>query len=434
MLAINNRSEWRRGWPLLLTSLFCYGASVIYTFSMGLFIAPIQREIGWNRGEITSGLLINGVLSVFSGPLVGWLVDRFGARRVGIPGIMIYCAGLALLATTGRWVWSWWGLWVILSIGSILTKPTVWVSAVSKRFSAGRGFALGVMMCGAGLASAVLPMLTNTLIDRFGWRVAYVVLGGVTAAISLPLLLAFFHDTGRGAPSAGAINASPALPGLSIREALLSSRFLRLSFIALVMTVAIMGLDVHFVPMLAGFGVAKSTAAAAAGVIGVGAILGRLATGLLLDRFHGAIVGAVAFLFPALAAGLILATGAAGPWALVIAFVLGLGLGTDVDIIAYLATRYFGLRHYGAIFGTIVAILALAAGIGPTIAGMVFDYYGSYAPFTAATIGVFVLSAVLIGSLGPYPVFAEYNRESEPSEPEPLLSPSVARAVVAGEL
>jgi MFS family permease len=147
----------------------------------------------------------------------------------------------------------------------------------------------------------------------------------------------------------------------------------------------------------------RNTAAAAVGVMGITSIAGRLVTGLLLDRWNGPLIGAVSFGLPVIAACFWLNFDGTLLSAVVIAACLGLSLGAEIDIIAYLSTRYFGLKNYGAIFGTIVGVLAFGGGVGPTLAGLVYDKTHSYGIFAWATMPAFILSAAMIGSLGRYP-------------------------------
>ena len=128
------------------------------------------------------------------------------------------------------------------------------------------------------------------------------------------------------------------------------------------MTIPTIGLQVHYVPLVTQKGVDLASAAYMAGAIGIGSIVGRITCGYLMDRWHGQIVGAVFFLLP-VGSCLMLVNYTGGMVSgTAIAFVQGLALGAEIDIITYLASRYFGLRNYGTLVGTIMGGVGLANG------------------------------------------------------------------------
>ena len=397
-------AESRSDWLVVVASTFGLAASVTHLYSMGMFILPLEREFGWPRGSIAGGLTVVSVISVVLAPAIGLLVDRVGSRRVAIPGMAIYCLAIALLATTTASIWHWWGLWALIAFGTVLIKPTVWAAAIAGRFTRRRGLALGLALCGTGIGLGVMPSIANSLLEYGGWRFAYLSLGAGAALIGLPMILLFFHDP----PARGAGGSNRALlPGYTIAEGLRSTKFLRLALASLLITTAIISLSVHFVPILASLAVSRGDAAAIASSIGIASITGRIASGYLLDRYSGPLIAAISFGLPILACVLLLTFDGSHVSAIVIGLVIGASLGAEIDVVAFLSARYFGLRNYGFLFGSIAGLLSLGAGLGPTLAGMIYDRYGSYEPLMWALIPVFLVSAALVGSLGRYPIFDE---------------------------
>jgi MFS family permease len=404
--------EWRQGWGTLLSAFFCYGIAGSYPALLTLFISPLEGEFGWSRTAITAGLLGVAIICLVAMPFVGMMVDRWGSKRVGLPGMIIYCTGIVLLGTTSSSIWHWWALWLIVAIGALLTHSMIWISAVGKLFNASRGTALAVMMCGSGAIQAVHPLLVNWMMMNYGWRAGFMSFGMVSLVLALPLLLFLFHaDDGRAAAARG---AKRTLTGISPRDAFRSWTFYRIAIIALLMTGSIVTLTVHFMPMMTGLGIARIRVAEALPLVGLGAIVGRLATGALLDRFHGATVGTIGFLIPILGVSVVLFWGVDGMLIFVVAALLGLGLGIEIDIVAYISTRYFGLKHYGTIFGAIGGILTFSSGAGPMLGGAIFDLTGSYSLLLACTLGAFVISSMLVASLGSYPA---YDADSDDAPP-----------------
>jgi MFS family permease len=143
--------EWRQHWIVVFVSMIGLGIGTRHVFYMGIFIAPLEHEFGWTRAEISSGLLMNSIVGIAFSPFVGWVIDRLGTRRVGIPGIAIYCTAIALLSCAGPEVGTWWGLWFLVASGAVLIKPTVWALTVSQRFDRSRALALAIVLSGSGL-------------------------------------------------------------------------------------------------------------------------------------------------------------------------------------------------------------------------------------------------------------------------------------------
>lgn len=394
--------EWRTHWLLILSALVAFGSASVYSFALGLFIAPLQAEFGWSRGAISGGMLLSATLTAIGAPFVGRLIDIYGSRKIGLPGMMIYCFAVAMLGTTSGWIWNWWALWLLIATGSVFVKPTVWVAAVSRTFVTSRGLAIAVTMTGGGITAAVTPTVTTLLIDTLGWRGAYFALGAGLALINLPLLFLFFGS--RDAKDAS-VAAPAAATGFDVRPSMRSRRYIQLGLIAFLITAAVIGTQVHFVPILTSFGVTRLEAAAAAGLLGIGSIIGRLGTGYFLDRFPGPLVGMLAFFLPITASTLLLLANGANMLVIggIAAFIYGSALGAELDILAYLAGRYFGLKNYGTLFGTLVALVALAAGAGPTAAGLLYDWTGDYRAFLYVTMALFSLGIIAVGTLGRYP-------------------------------
>lgn len=414
-------SEWKASWPLPLVSAIGYAAGIAYLYSLGVFIEPLEQEFGWSRVQVTSGLTIVSALFVFLAPFTGLFIDRWGARRVALPGMVFYSAALAGLSLAGSSIWSWWALWIFVGLGALCVQAAVWTAAVASRFDRSRGLAMAITLCGAGLGSAITPIIGQYFIAELGWRGAYVAIGITYAALSLPLIFFFFYDAADKAAASGESSTRDRskLPGLGMRESLLSSRFIRIAVISLAVVTAMTALLVHAVPMLVAGGLDRATAAAAAGFIGIGSIAGRLTGGLLLDRISGALVGGVAFSLPILVCLLLTQYEGSTAPAFMIAFLLGLSLGGEVDVLAYLTSRYFGLRNFGTLFAIVVALQTLALGIGPLIAGYIYDLYGTYEPLLFGLIPVFVVATLIVATLGRYPTPEVLEAGKEPAGKEP---------------
>lgn len=394
--------ETVRDWGVVLVCTVGLTVSMIYLYALGPFIVPISRELGWSRGQASAGLTMVSLFSVIAAPFVGYSIDRLGARWIAIVGCIVFCAGIALLSATDS-VLSWFLIWAIVAAGSVMMKPTVWMAAVARRIHRRRGLAMGVALTGTGISSALSPVMAGTLIETSGWRTAFLVLGTGSALVLLPLLILFFRDSPATAPRQAAGAIPDRLTGLTISQGMRSAVFARLVLAGFFVNFCVMAFVVHFVPLLTGHGIAMATAVKLAGLVGVATVVARLVTGSLIDRFHGPIVAAVGFSLPILASLLLLSFDGSMPMAATIAILIGAGVGAEVDALAYLASRYFGMRSFGTLFGTITGGVSLGIGLGPTTAGAIHDTFGTYRPMFLLILPLVALSVALVVSLGPYP-------------------------------
>lgn len=406
-LSVSAKAEWREHWPVVLSSFFGVGLLTVYVYSTGIMIKPLEEEFGWSRAQISSGPTIVAVIGCLAAPFIGMAIDRFGARRIAIPGVICLCAALAALSQANASIWSWWGLWFLVALAHPFIKPTVWVAAVSSVFMTGRGFALAIALCGMSLGAAITPILANFLIDRYGWRSAYVGLSAFWLAVTLPMVVFGFFSAidkrrVRRATEAAAVPV-PVLTGMEGRPALRSFKFAKIATAASVISMCSIAMQVNLVPIISAAGIDRTTAATIAGVNGISGIIGKLLGGALIDRFDAGRVVGIAVTLPAISAMLLILAPGSIPAAVVAVGLLGFALGIEIDGVGYLTSRHFGLRHFGLIYGVIAGLLALASGIGPVLANHAYDVTGTYLPMLWSVIPLALLSAFLFAALGPYP-------------------------------
>lgn len=405
--------EWRRGWPLVLAAAIGTLVSTTHVHAFGVLLALIEDSQGWSRTVAASGIPIISLVTFFAAPVVGMAVDRFGPRRIALGGLAVYFLGLALLPLVGTSPWGWWALWGFVSLGANCIAITVWTAGVVSRFDANRGAALAFTLCGAAVAASALPLISGAFAEAYGWRGAVLGVVGLEAAIALPVVFLFFYGAkDRPADTLAAPRDPSALDQLSARHAILSWTFLKLATAAVTFAAGIVGSIFHFVPILEGAGIAKMTAAATASAIGICALAGRIVTGFMIDRLPAPLIGSVVFLIPVLSwAGIMTGQfGGAGP--LLIAAGIGLAAGAELDLIAYLTTRYFGIRIFGLVFGAMSGLIILGSGLGPTLAAALYDRFHTYDQVGFVFIPLFVTGSVLLLTLGRYPATDEAARQT----------------------
>ena len=400
--------EWANSWKIPVVAAIAIGVSMTPLYSLGALMPSIHASTGWTRSEISSGtMFLSGAALLFS-PLVGTTVDRFGSRKVALPGLVVFSLALAGLSLAHGKVGSWLLCWAVLAACDVFVKVTVWTSAVVKNFSRARGFALGITLAGTGLGSTTIPYITTILQEHFGWRRTYefLALGGFV--IAFPLVVFFFRD---GPGSNSQLGKMPVAIGSALpkaRSSLLSRQYIQLICVCLLSVPAGAALAVHFVPILRSFGYAAHPAAATAGAAGIAVIIGRLAGGFLMDRFSGPLVGALSCGTATMVAPILLLSHrpAAG---LVASILLGLSVGSEIGVFSYLVSRYFDIRRYGLFFGALNGIVTFGTGLGPLFAGYMFDRSGNYTRLLWISVPMFALSAVLLATLGKAPSASTVN-------------------------
>ncbi|MET0385930.1 MAG: MFS transporter [Polyangiales bacterium] len=403
-------AEWRRYPMVPIAAALGYSTSVIHIYGLGPYLEPVQQAFGWSRSQATVGLTIATFINAIFCIPIGALVDRWGPRTVGLIGVLVTSAAFALVGTATGGHANWYALWAVLAAATLPVQATIWTSAVASRFEASRGLALAITLCGASIGATVFPLLATWLIGAYGWRTAFFVEGAIWAVITFPMLLFFFRGARDSQGKRGPVVQAPVveLSGVGVAEGLRSFAFARLFIASALFTFTIIALVVHFVPILKDRGAEPMAAAGVASLVGLFSIAGRLATGILLDRYRASFVGAGVFLLPIIACLLLLFAGSSWLAQATAAAVIGLTLGSEVDVIVYLTTRHFGLKNFGTLYGGLLTALSLGTAFGPLAAAAIYDRNGSYELFLRLTILFMAGSSLALASL-PHPTFAGHS-------------------------
>jgi MFS family permease len=387
--------------------------STAHLYSLGVLIAPLQREFGWTRAQISTGPFIISMIALLVAPLIGLALDRFGARRISLFGVVFFCAMLSSLSMATNNIVTWWTLWAGLGLAATCVFPTVWVSAINGLFEKNRGMALAIALCGTSLGAAVFPAVTHYLMMVYGWREAYVGLAVISLAITLPLVWFLFHGATdeRRTPH---FHSTPLIQtGFSVREGLRSLRFFKLASAVVIFSIAAAALTTNSVPILMTRGFSATKAASVVGLIGIGSIVGRLLGGYLLDRVDANKVTAISVLAPVVTVTILMAYPGSLVCAAMACVILGLSIGTELDASAYLASRHFGMRNFGTLFGTINGMVLFVVGLAPLAANYAYDRTGTYQVVLWLIIPACLLSSALFLLLGPYPKFGPTTAVNE---------------------
>ncbi|MEO6091449.1 MAG: MFS transporter [Novosphingobium sp.] len=411
--------EWRRYWTLVLAASAGFSFFSLLIASTGLFFEPLSREFGWSRTLLSSGPSIAAVLTAALGPFLGALIDKYGSRRIVLPGLVLTMLSVGSFSLASGSEAQWIGFWVIFGIVAVSVKSTAWTAAVLGVFQHSRGLALGLTLSGTAVAQIIVPPVANWLITDLGWRAAFVWLAVGWGGLTLLLCVFFLFDArdlaGKDRAAAVARGEAPVavavdLAGLTTAQAVRDSALWRVGISNFVVMVLTIGLTIHLFPILTEAGVSRVNAAWLTSLSGVAGIAGKLVTGYLLDRFRPNWVGGVTLGAAALAF-LLMLVGIRSPALIVCAMLVnGYAGGTKTQITGFLTASYGGMKNFGKIYGVMAALMALAAGVGPMVAGVIYDQFGGYGPFLiAGTIGC-LFGGILMISLPAYPAWQEPER------------------------
>lgn len=461
--------EWAQYWPIVLASFIGIGLCLSpLPYYATITIAPeLETAFGWDRITTTSAFIFMTAGVLVGAPLAGNLTDKLGARRVLIPAIILLGLGTASLGLSPNNPLVFYTIFYALAVLGAGTLPLTWSKAIVNNFDKSRGLALGLALTGTGIYGFLAPPFIRAVIDSADWRMAYFVVGALPILLSLPLALLLFRDKKEEAALAEVVSEKagakswlialgaiigvwalivlslktvgviwaavimvglllgfifvqawqedeaklPDLPGLSLRETIRDFRFWVILSAFLILGACVSGIIINTINILLDKGYTIQMASSGTmglGLIGISVVIGRIIGGIVVDYVWAPLV---AFLF--------MGVPAIGCWIFMqdlpmiynsIAIILvGVAAGVEFDLMAYLVSRYLGMKSYGRVYSFIYA----AFGIGSGTAGAIFNAirgdaanYNSVLMF--ALVG-FLFGATILLSLGKYRDFGDLH-------------------------
>jgi MFS family permease len=385
-----NTTVWTQGRLLLGAFLgVSTGISSLYFYSLGPLMKPIAATYGWSRGEASLGPLVGILVGGLARPVIGRVMDRAGPTVVSVAGMIMLSACFAALGLFTGSLFGFLVLTGLLTATSIGTSPLSYTRVLVEHFHRRRGAALAVAVMGTGVGAILIPYLLVPFVAAHGWRSAYLALAIVVAIAVTPvavLVRGAAADTERA-------RLHRAREPVALMSIVRTRVFVLLGALFFLASLAVFGTTVHFVPMLSDAGLPVAEVGKIGAILGFTILGGRLFTGLLLDRFPADRVTAALF---CLSAAAILALGLGGvKAALPAAVAIGLGMGAEVDLLAYLIARHFPPSAFGTAYGGIYGLLNIGAAIGPAAIGLIYDRTHGYSvPMVVAAISL-IFAALL---------------------------------------
>lgn len=397
-----DKTELKQGWRSLVGATLAMIAGVVTLpyYTAGLFIKPLQQEFGWSRAAASLGpaILIAGF--VLTSPIIGLMADRMNGRKLVAPGMVAVSFAFAALSQMSGSIAQYYFILASMAVIGNLSGTCALTPILAQVFHRSRGTALGITMGGVGLGAAVGGPVVAKILAEYGWRWAYIAMAAFSLVMA-PVVLGLLGSGKHAVVEATQWN------GLTLAQSVRKPFYWVMTISFVFVALASVGLIVHFVPLLTDEGMPPQRAAGLASIIGLAVIGSRLFTGLMVDRLFAPRVAAVVMLLGAVGYVVFLVGGPS--YTVFGACAIGMTFGAETDLVGYMASRYFGLREYGRVFGVMYGFVTAGSGISPILYGWAKDSTGSYQVMIIAAVVLLTCSALIFALM---PVFPHWEHDS----------------------
>jgi len=416
---MSNASEFKTGWGIIVAATIGIGTSMttMASYSAGVFLPSLTKTFGWADSQVMLTFMILFFGSSLLGPYIGTIADKIGPRRIVLVSVVGLAIGWMLLAFTNGSIVRFYLTYAVITVLGAGTLPVTWTKSVVVHFKQHRGMALGICLVGTGIFGALIKLYTFHMISLFGWRVAYVCLGAFLLVITLPVAIAFFKEPKIDATvrAASTDADTAAIPGVPFVRAVRTPAFWLLTTSFFLLSLALAGIAPNLERFWTKSGFSMSDAVSIASWYGIGIVVGRLLTGWFLDRIWAPVV-IFGMLLPCALSFLLLAHGVNSFWvASLLVLIVGTSSGVEYDALAYLVSRYFGMRAYSAIYGGVFIGFAVGAGLGPFSFSKLLVTLNGYEAVLIINAVIVVVGAGVLLLLGRYPSFDGESSKRESS-------------------
>jgi MFS family permease len=391
-------------WIVLATNVICMLGFGTWLYSFGVFFKPMASEFGWTRAMTAGAYSLRNIEGGIASPIVGWAVDKYGARIVIIIGAIVSGFSFTLMPLVDSLLSFYLIYGILLSAGmSAMLYLPAW-TVIAKWFNRRLTLAMAVLAVGAGFGGLICAPSAAYLIAHFGWRMAFVVLGIAIWVIVLPLAfvvrnhpseLGLWPDGdeptdehgNRIEPTLepnGAIGNATSPGDFTLKQALMSSSFWMLALAFFFQGLAHSTVIVHTVPALTDAGIPEQQAALSIGLLTLVSVIGRLSFGVLGDYLTKRYLFMASYAMMGLGV-LVLMEARTMPMVYLFIFLFGVGFGGNVPLMPAIRVEYFGRAAIGKIQGVMNPVMMFAGATGPILAGHIFDTTGSYRASFLAT-------------------------------------------------
>ena len=387
-------------------------------FTFPVFVVPLQEEFGWTATQLGIGIALWATVGGIFAPILGRLLDRFGARRIMLAGIAF--GGLLPFALAEMQSLS--HLYVILFFLALCTAASTYLpvaSIVSNWFVKRRGMAMGIVMMGMGVGGTIMPIITHYLIQSMGWRWTYRIFGISLWILLIPVVALWIHgspsdlglkpdgvdndeangETGHDHSDVGSAD------GFTARQAFRLRSFWGLGLADAITAIPIVSIGVFFIKFSVEAGIDDNVATMAYGCISAIGILGAVVAGAVANKVNRKVMLSISYALPAIAVLFLFGLKSAGPL-FFFAILSGVTVGFRSTLWPLVVGDCFGARAYATVMGFLLIFYQAGTIIGPPLAGYIRDTTGSFH-------GVFVLSVVTYALSGAFIAFGTMRKTTE---------------------
>lgn len=404
---MKNPANASYGWVVVAAAFIITFITCGINFSFGTLILPIVNEMGWSRGLVSSVMLVAGAVYSVTLLATGYLTERYSYKWV--LGISMAMLGIGLLLSSQvRELWQLYvynGLFIGLSIAASYAIP---VALVALWFTKRQGLAVGVATLGVSLGTAFVPLAISALIQAFDWRTTLAIAGITVIAVAIPAMLLIRQPPlllkQQGNQTAAEnTGIETAWAGLTLGQALRTGRFWMLFAVLLIFLTSLSLSMLHIVPYAIDSGLTPIQAASLLTLVGIFGIAGRLVSGVISDKYGVKPVMLSGLALLALITLMLALKQQQWPFYL-FAALFGLGYSSIATMMVRITRYVFGIRALGSIFSILMIGDGIGMGVGPWIAGYIFDITGGYfitfisvsAALTLALIMTIVIKPAMI--------------------------------------
>jgi len=403
------------GWWIVLAAFLnlFFSVGIIY-YGFPVFYPAMVDSLGFTRAQLTQGFLVGFlVVGLLFGLLAGVLIDRMGSRQVIRIGIWWVSLPLILMGSMTH-LWQYYVLCIAEVVGYVLTGPIPNQVLISNWFQLKRGRAMGTTYLGLGVGGAISPLLINSLIQSFGWRHAFEIIGAIILIVLFPVSQWITRSSPRdlnrrpdGISEVVAVNgpvssARESVIGVSVAGALRSANFW-LIVAGCTLTIGAIGAVMqHLILFLMGEGYSSSGASRVSSALLVSSLAGRVIVGYFADRYTRKNVMALFYLVLALAIPMLFsAQRPAVVWGF--ALLYGFAMGADYVLIPLVTADCFGLSALGEVLSLIIMGYSIGQWFAPWLAGRIFDIRHTYNLAWVIMSAAAAVGAALIYAIAPDP-------------------------------
>jgi MFS transporter, OFA family, oxalate/formate antiporter len=400
-------------WIVVAVALISAYSSGIAYYGFTAILEPITKQFGWSYAEVSVAASLNSLIAAILSPLVGFLIDRWGPRKLIIAGAISMGLGLFLLGQINSLA-MFYESYVLIAIGNCANGSIIVMTVVGRWFHRRISIATGVALGIGALGGLWVPVVTR-IIDLYQWQAAMRIFGIGACCIILPLALIVRHkpeqygllpdgeDSQKPVTGANPVPTQNTDTEVTVKEALKSKAFWHIALGFMCHATVLIAVLTHIMPYLSSIGISRSISSLVASAIILMEVLGIVTFGWLGDRYGKRRIAALGLTLTALGMLLLSFAGNTGTW-LLIPFILvcGVGFGGPIPMTSPILRQYFGRARLGTVLGFTTGIMLIGCTVGAPLAGWVYDRFHNYQ--AAWLVSIVILLVGIISFLTTPPV------------------------------